>query len=120
MPAEKLVSCSYTGRKGERLEEKLMNRGLSNTLSVLVVAQEGLDKKCCGRTEGYHGGKRWEGCPLLDPKSGGFLLQLQCQKTPLPSTAHRKADLAWAPVPTQALLDGDTNTEGTVSDTVLM
>ena len=115
MSTQKSVTCWYTGEKGERFGEKLISSGFSNTLSALAVVQEDSgQKKCSCPIEGYHGG-RWEGCPLLDPKPGGFLLaahkarELSSLATvlegSLPSTTHEKADLDGVPVATQASLD---------------
>lgn len=76
MSTWKLVTCLYTMEKGESLEEKLINNGLSNTLSVLVVGCPCRlwSENCSWHPDGYHGSRRWEGCPLPDPKSGGSLL----------------------------------------------
>lgn len=72
----KLVTCLYTVEKGKSLEEKLINNGLSNTLSVLVVAQAGSDLKNAPDTRMVTmvagGGK---GAPFLTPSQGApFLL----------------------------------------------
>ena len=76
MSTWKLVTCLYTMEKGKSLEEKLINNGLSNTLSVLVVGYPCRlwSENCSWHPDGYHGSRRWEGCPLPDPKSGGSLL----------------------------------------------
>lgn len=76
MSAWKLVTCLYTMEKGKSLEEKLINNGLSNTLSALVIGCPCRlwSENCSWHPDGYHGSRRWEGCPLPDPKLGGSLL----------------------------------------------
>lgn len=74
MSTWKLVTCLYTVEKGKRLEEKLINNRLSNTLSVLVVAQAGWGLKMLLIHRWLPWWQEVGGCPLFDPKSGGFLL----------------------------------------------
>lgn len=109
MSTWKLVTCLYTMEKGKSLEEKLINNGLSNTLSALVVGCPCRlwSEDCSWHPDGCHGSRRWEGCPLPDPKSGApflmlskpgsLILQLQCRKTPLLSAG--KAGLDCTPLP---------------------